>query len=467
MSRLIPRHDTGLEEAVLTAAILSNDKADEALAIVSPDDFYVPDNRAIFAAIKSLRDADSPVDIALVRAEAVKGRGTGGQSLGAYLYRVVGGTPAIGNVTSYATTLRDMARRRRWVEELHKLAGNGYDPTLGESDFFESCESTMSTLLQGGTSDDLVTQRDASVSFFADFADPEKREANTIATPWPAVNEQLGGGLFCGELAIIGARPGMGKTSCLDQIEVFHAEQTGEPVLDFSLEMAPKDRAARRICSRAKVPFKSVRRGYVDQGGWTALSGAAQELAALNLIMADRPGATVEYVCSKARAVAAEARRSGSRLRLVGIDYLTLMTPPQAAREDLAYGAITRRLQQLSRELGVAIVLLVQLSRGVERRDNKRPIMSDIREVGQVEQDASVIMFLYRDEYYRPDEHVEITAGGVTETVRNAGIAELVVAKGRNAGTGIVPLRFDAPNTTFHSYAPDPIGHDPFAEYDL
>ena len=465
----VPPHDLDSEAAVLSAAMLDLDALDDALELLEPEHFYSDANRLIFEAAKELRQKGTPVDVITIgrqlraREQIQRAGGT------TYLGQIVDATPATAHVTAHAKTVHECWRLRRTIATCQRFAAEGYGDVGDPGEFIDELETEVFGLahlsdLDGGPT--LIAGE--LTTAFNELAEASDSGTGIIGTStgYPDLDQKTAG-IHRGDLMVLAARPGMGKTAFVLNVaaniaspKVMHQAQLnlerdvtvpGEGVAVFSLEMPKKQLAIRMACSEARVDLQKLRTGHMDKDDWMKLTAGADALAPLPIYLDDRPNLTPLQIRAAVRRLqSAIARRAHEKdrpknLGLVVIDYLQLMGGKRARNEsrEEQIASYSRALKQLAKECDVPVIALSQLNRGVETRGikDKRPLMSDLRESGAIEQDADMIVFIYRDEYYNRDS---------TER----GIAELIISKQRNGPTGTVKVRFTSQYARFDTLAP-------------
>ena len=464
----VPPHDLDAEAAVLAATLLDRDALDQVLEILQPEHFYSEANRLIFNASRELSEEGVPIDVVTV-ASRLRDREqlqkAGGSS---YLGGLVDATPAVAHVAHHARTVKEKWRLRRVIATCQRVAAEGYGDVGEAQQFIDEAEQSLYDLARTPETTSVIKLSDALTTAFKQLSAAAERggDITGIATRYPDLDKKLAG-LHRGDLMIVAARPGMGKTSFVLNVAANVAspqtttpgatdpndgeQKLGHGVAVFSLEMPKEQLANRLLCCEARVDLGRLRQGHLAHEDWTRLTEAASVLAPLPLWIDDSPALGMLELRAKVRRLQAELSRSNQvaepehGLGLVVIDYLQLMKGrANVNSREQEISEISRGLKALAKELSVPVVALSQLNRGVETRGgkDKRPLLADLRESGAIEQDADTIIFIYRDEYYNRD------------TTEDKGIAELIVAKQRNGPTGTVRTRFVANYTRFESLAP-------------
>ena len=416
-------------EASVLGAILLSERAMYGLVIeegLKVEDFYRRRHGVVFEAMLALYGESEPIDVLTVT-EHLRSHGkleeAGGQ---AAIDALTGGVPAAGNARRYAKIVKELALLRRVLTATHEIQASVATRDASPRDIVERAERTMLDVAH----DDRQKDARAISEVLDDELDKLERlsRERTALTGTPSGFQDLDtitGGFQAGNLVIIAARPSMGKSALVTNIAENTAVDHGKAVALFSLEMAEAELAQRFIASRAGVFGDQLRKGRVADAKWPRIRDAASKLARAPIFIDDSSDLGLLEVRAKARRL-----HQQHELGIVIIDYLQLMrTDTSLDSRVLQIGEISRGLKILARELAVPVIALSQLSRAVEQRTDKRPILSDLRESGSIEQDADLVMFIYRDEYYDDESERE-------------GEADLIVAKHRNGGLGTVPLVF-------------------------
>jgi replicative DNA helicase len=434
----VPPHNLQAEESVLGALLLSRD----AIGAVSeqglrPDDFYRPGHQHIFDAIRALYSTGAPADTITV-ADELRRAGLLEQVGGTEsLHALQNATPAISNAAHYARIVQDTAVLRRLIHVAGDIAEMAYTEPDDVTKAVDEAESKVFRVAEDRVVDSTQLLSE-SIKGVMDRLEETFARGDSItgtATGYHDVDELLSG-LQPSTLNIVGARPAMGKTAFGLGMATHVAQTTGRPVLVFSLEMGHNELTQRILSSEAKVDSTRIRNGRLSESDWAKIGRAIGRLE-VPLFLDDNPRVTVMEIRAKARRL--KARHGG--LALVVIDYLQLMSGGGSAENrQLEVSEISRNLKILARELEVPIVALSQLSRNLESRADKRPMLSDLRESGSLEQDADVVMFLYRDEVYNAESP-------------DKGSAEVIIAKHRSGPIGTKRLVFLGQYTRFDNAA--------------
>jgi replicative DNA helicase len=434
----IPPHNLEAEESLLGAMLLSRDAIAAALEVCSVDDFYKPAYADIFEAIQSLYGQGEPADPVTVADELRRAgllEGLGGPAV---LISLQANTPAIANAGRYARIVEEHALLRRLIGVAGEIAEMGYTVPDDVEAAVDRAESLVFEVADRRATDTLKPLRE----LLSDGLDRlemlyGRNESITgVPTGYTELDERLSG-LQPSNLVIVGARPAAGKTSFALGIAAHAAMEARRPVLFFSLEMSHQEITQRLLCSEARVEATRLRNGRLLESDWPKISHAIGRLGEAPIFVDDNPNLTVMDIRGR-------ARRMKSRLGELGVvivDYLQLMSGRHSAENrQVEVSEISRGLKILARELECPVVALSQLSRNLEMRSDKRPVLADLRESGSLEQDADVVMFIYRDEIYNPESAEQ-------------GMAEIIVSKHRNGPTGTTRLAFLDRYTRFANMA--------------
>ncbi len=434
----VPPHNLQAEESLLGAMLLSRDAIVAAVEVqLGPDDFYKPAHGHIYEAITSLYARGEPADPVTV-ADELRRAGlaemVGGSNL---LVSLQANTPAIGNAGRYARIVEEHALLRRLIAVAGDIAEMGYSVPEDVSASIDAAEALVFDVAQRRVTDSLASIRDLLERHLDHIEALYERgqDITGIPTGYLDLDQQLAG-LQPANLVIVGGRPGTGKTSFALGIAAHAALEARTPVLLMSLEMSHLELTQRMLCSEARVDATRMRNGRLLESDWPKISHAVGRLAEAPIYIDDNPHLTVMEIRAKARRL-----KSRSGLGLIIVDYLQLMTGrANAENRQVEVSEISRGLKILARELEVPVIALSQLSRNLETRADKRPVLADLRESGSLEQDSDVVIFLYRDEVYNRDSP-------------DRGTAEVIVAKHRNGPTGVTQLAFLDHYTRFANMA--------------
>jgi replicative DNA helicase len=441
----VPRHDLDAEAAVLSACLLDPTGAalDQARTIVSSESWYRPAHRLVWDAACWLADRSEPVDVVTVagRLKTIdRAAEVGGVP---WLSALCDAAPHVANVEAYARTVRDTWTQREVVATLQRAIAEGYGDVGDVREWASSVEGSIAKLSVASARRTSDFVGDVVRDVFERVRDG--KAGLRVRTGLRSLDERLSSQV--GDLVIIAARPGMGKTALVGGIAVAvglsESDTEHAAALMLSAEMDRAQIAQRLLSAEAKVPLSALRHANVGDYGWASLTQSAQRLDACALVLDDKPAPTLAHV----RSVIRETKRNLAKwetptgkpraLRLVIVDYLQIMgvDREKGKNREQEISELSRGLKQIAREEEVVVFALSQLNRGVEARANKRPLLSDLRESGAIEQDADAIVFVYRDEYYNPKGA--------------KGVAECLVAKNRNDATGRAFVKFEGVFTLF------------------
>jgi replicative DNA helicase len=444
----IPPHNLDAERAVIGALMLAGERIPEVSELITPDDFHDPRHRVLFQSLLFLSEQGLPVDfihLGEVLRDGGKFQAVGGHE---YMLELASRVTSAAHLGFHARLLADAATLRRLIQGATAIVDEAYATPLGGEGvraLLDQSEQKIFDVARASNPGSADPIRDAIAETFKAMDARSHHGLTGLATGFHDLDDKLCG-LNKGDLLIIAARPSMGKTAFVLNIAAHAALSHPEwlsgrrpTVLLFSLEMGKQQIAMRMLCTRAAVDAHKLRTGRIPEEDYPLLNEAAGELSNAGLFIDDTPGITVMGLRGRARRVMAK-----HGLDLVIVDYLQLMSHPGAESRQLEISAISRSLKALARELSVPVIALSQLSRAVEARDKKRPMLSDLRESGSIEQDADVVMMLYRPEYYL----------GEDTPPEDRGKAEVIIAKHRNGPTGEVKLWFRQNIMRFENPAP-------------
>ena len=436
----VPPHNLEAEESLLGAMLLSRDAITAAVeAGVEAADFYKPAHTHLFEAILSLYGQGEPVDPVPVAEELRRADlldSLGGRTV---LLRLQAATPASANATHYAKIVNELALLRRLIGVAGDIAEMGYDDSQDVVETLDRAESLVFEVAERRVSESMVRVSDALQTTLDQLEALYDSTGDITGVPTGYTDlDHLLLGLQPSNLVVVAARPGAGKTSLALGAAANVAMQARRPVLFFSMEMGTLELTKRLLAGEAHVDARRLQTGNIPEADWTRLSHAVGRLAEAPLFIDDNPHCTVMEMRAKSRRTKA---RHGD-LGLVVVDYLQLMTPmaKRAENRQVEVAEISRGLKILARELDCPVMALSQLNRQLEYRADKRPMLADLRESGSLEQDADVVVFIYRDDIYNPDSD-------------QRGTAEIIVAKHRNGPTGTTRLAFVDRLTKFANMA--------------
>ena len=415
--RKVPPQNLEAESSVLGGILLDNEAINLVLELLQPEDFYRESHRKIFRAMIDITDRGEPVDL-ITLSEFLKGRNdleaVGGA---AYLASLADFVPTAANISHYARIVREKAILRSLISTATEIATRGYEEQGSVDEFLDSAEKVIFD----------ISEKKIKASFVA---------VGDMITDTLKTIDKLTAGLQPSDLIIVAGRPGMGKTAFALNLAT-NAALAGTGAAIFSLEMAKEQLVLRMLCSEARVNSSKVRSGYLGERDFPQLAKAAARLHEAPIYIDDTPAISVLELRAKARRL---VRDRSKKVGLIVVDYLQLMRGMgTASNREQEISEISRSLKALAKELRIPVIALSQLNRRVEDRGDRRPQMSDLRESGAIEQDADVILFIYREEVYNKNSD-------------DKGKAEVIVAKQRNGPTDTVTLTFIGEYTRFENY---------------
>ncbi|MEG0919228.1 MAG: replicative DNA helicase [Anaerovoracaceae bacterium] len=430
----IPPHNIEAEKSVLGAAMLSKDALLDVLEEVRAKDFYSSAHKEIFEVMDILNKANSPVDVLTV-SEELKKRNVlelvGGRG---YIATLSSGVPSTANAKEYAKIVGEKATLRRLIESANQISDKGYD---GDSDaiaILDFAEKEIFEIAQGKQHNDLAKISDVLIRNLEILGERQKQSGGItgVTSGLVDVDRKLSG-FQKSDMIVLAARPSMGKTAFALNVGLQAALRDNATVLIFSLEMSKEQLGQRLLAMEARVDSMKMNTGEIDGQDWEKISTALDSLGKSKIMIDDTPGLRMMEIKNKCRRLKAE-----QGLDMIIVDYLQLMDGE--GRSDNRQQEITqlsRGMKQLAREMDCPVIVLSQLSRAVEQRPDHRPVMSDLRESGAIEQDADVVIFLYRDEVYHPED------------TEKPGVCEVMISKHRNGPTGVVDVLWQSQYTRF------------------
>lgn len=429
------------EMAVLGCSFLTNYALDKVCEELDSDMFISEPNRRIFDAIKSLHQSKIPLDSATVKNEIEK-KGSinliGGIE---YLSEVIDSVITAANVDYYIDIVREKALRRKLIDVTNTITSSAYDEEENTNDLIDDAERKIFSVTKARKAGEFKTIGEVMRSTQQELERLAKNQNEITGIPSGFYDlDKLTSGFHPNELIILAARPAMGKTAFGLNLAVNAAQKTDKAVAIFNMEMSAEQLALRMIAAAGGIEQNKLKTGRLEHNDWKKVNEAMSELGDTNLYIEDSSGMTISEIRAKCRRLATQEKGLG----LVVIDYLQLITgsAKYEGNRQQEVSEISRSLKTMAMELKIPVIALAQLSRSVELRENKRPIMSDLRESGSIEQDADIVAFLYRDDYYNK------TAGDNS----NVSITELIIGKHRNGGTGTIELLFERDMSNFRNY---------------
>ncbi len=438
MKERIPPHNEEAERCVLGAAMLSKDAMFDVIEEVKADDFYNENHKEIFNAIMDLYRDNKPVDMLTVCEELKTKKAlemVGGR---AYIAALTTEVPSTTNAGEYAKIVSEKASLRALINTAEDIMNKGYEGKDDTQDILNFAESGIFQIGQKRQKSDYTPIQDVLLRNVEIIDANSRNQGKTVGIPTGFKDlDNLTSGLHRSDLIILAARPAMGKTAFALNIAQQTATKAGASVLIFSLEMSKEQLGQRLLAIQARVEMQKLKTGSLERKDWDRLNMALDELHSSKIFIDDTPGVSIMEMRNKCRRLKAE-----HGLDLVVIDYLQLMQGDgRSDNRQQEISAISRNLKLLAREMDCPVIVLSQLSRAVEQRTDHRPILSDLRESGSIEQDADIVIFLYRDDYYNPDN------------TEKHGICEVNLAKHRSGPTDKVELTWVERYTKFSDKA--------------
>ena len=431
----IPPHDIEAEQAVIGSMLTDKDAVINSIEVLKEDDFYREDNKLIYSAMLNLYNRAEPIDLITVKAE-LESMGKFEQVGGfEYITELPERVPTTANAIKYIKIVEEKSTLRKLIKTANEIIELGYDPTEEVEDIMEGTEKKIFDLIQNKNQKGYTSIKDVLVDSFAKLEELYNKKQHITGVPTGFIDlDYRTAGLQGSQLILIAARPAMGKTAFALNIASNVALRANIPVAIFSLEMAKEELVNRILCSEAMVDSNKIRTGKLEDDDWAKLAESIGPISDSGIYIDDTAGISVMEIRAKARKLKLE-----KNIGLIIIDYLQLVqgSNRKNGTREQEIAEISRSLKILAKELQVPVIALSQLSRAVEQRADHRPMLSDLRESGSIEQDADIVMFLHRDDKYNDSE----------ETRKN--IAEVIIAKHRGGSTGSVDLGWLGSYTKF------------------
>ena len=437
----VPPNSREAQQAVIGGLLLSTEALDAISGVVSADDFYSRDHRVLFEAIVDLNEQGTPTDAVTLGDWLGRHKHAQGIDPG-YVVHLANVTPSAANIVAYAEIVRDKATLRRLAEASTKITQDALAPYADDAgEILQQAEQAIFKIAEGNATGrkEMHSSTDITRAAFQLIVQryESRGQLTGVATGFADL-DKLTSGLQPSDLIIVAARPSMGKTALALNVAESAAVTTSKAVVVFSMEMSASQLGLRLISSMGRIDAQHLRTGDLAEEDWPRVTEAVGKLTNARIFIDDTPSLSPGELRSRARRV----HRDQGGLALIVIDYLQLMqVPGNSENRATEISEISRSLKALAKELNVPVVALSQLNRSLEQRADKRPVMSDLRESGAIEQDADVIMFIYRDEYYNRDSE-------------DKGFAEVIVGKQRNGPTDTVKLAFLGRYTRFENAHP-------------
>lgn len=434
----VPPHDLEAEQAVLGCMLTDKESVVAAIESLKEDDFYREDNKIIYRAILNLYNRAEPVDIITLKSELSsigKFDAVGGLE---YLAELPDKVPTTANVERYIKIVEEKSTLRNLIRTANEIIEYGYDPTQEVEDIMDNAEKQIFNIMQKKNQTGYSSIKDILVDSFTELEDLYNRKQHVTGVPTGFIDlDNKTAGLHNSDLILVAARPAMGKSAFALNIATNAALSAGTGVAIFSLEMSKEQMTNRILGSVAMVDGNSIRTGRIADDDWIKLATASGELSQAGIYIDDTPGISIMEIRARCRKLKME-----KDIGLVVIDYLQLVqgSNKRVGSREQEISEISRSLKILAKEINVPVIALSQLSRAPEQRPDHRPMLSDLRESGAIEQDADIVMFLYRDDYYNQDSEKK-------------NIAEVIIAKHRAGSTGTVELAWFGNYTKFANLA--------------
>ncbi|MBF1673907.1 MAG: replicative DNA helicase [Rothia mucilaginosa] len=435
-SRTMP-HDDVAEQSVLGGMLLSKDAIADVVESLRASDFYKPAHETIYEAILSLYGHGSPAD-AITVADELKKRGeltrVGGA---AYLHTLIASVPTAANAQYYAEIVKEHAIMRRLIEAGTKIAQLGYANETEVDALVDQAQAEIYAVTDGNAKEDYVSFSEALEATMREIDANSNRPDGVYGVPTDFIElDELTGGLHGGQMIVIAARPGVGKSTLALDIARSAAIHHHMATVFFSLEMSRTELAMRILSAEGKISMGRLKKGDLDTEGWTNLATLQGRIDSAPLFIDDSPNMTLMEIRAKCRRL-----KQRNDLKLVVLDYLQLMSSGKKVESrQQEVSEFSRSLKLLAKELDVPVIALSQLNRGSEQRTDKRPMVSDLRESGSIEQDADMVILLHREDMYNPDSD-------------RVGEADMIIAKHRGGPTRTIPLAFSGKYSRFNNMA--------------
>ena len=435
----IPPNDTEAEQAVIGSMLTDSDAVMLAIERLKPESFYREDNKLIFEAIINLYNMSQPIDLVTIKDEL--GSLGNFEKVGGYEYiaTLPDKVPTTANVEKYIDIVEEKWNLRTLIKTANEIIELGYNPTEDVEDIMASAEKKIFDMIQNKNQKSYTPIKDVLVESFTKLEELYNQKSKITGVPTGFTDlDNKTAGLHGSDLILIAARPAMGKTAFALNIAAHAAIREKVPVAVFNLEMSKEQLGNRILCMEAMVDSNKIMTGKLDEEDWNKLAGVIGPISDAGIYIDDTPGISIMEIRTKCRKLKME-----KNIGLIVIDYIQLVQGSSNKRNgnrEQEIAEISRSLKILAKELNVPVIALSQLSRAVEQRPDHRPMLSDLRESGSIEQDADIVMFLYRDDYYNPE-------------TEEKDISEVIIAKHRAGSTGTVKLLWMGNYTKFVNLA--------------
>ena len=434
----VPPNSTEAEVSVLGAMLQDSNAALRAIEQLKPDDFYQPEHREIFSAMKALQMQNAPIDLVTMHNELSRKGTLDGVGGDRYLMQILDNVPTYANVKAYIDIVIRKSTLRKLIAACRQISADCYNQQEDTENILASAEKAIFDIVMNrADGETLLPLQEVLVRTYEQIEELSRLRGEIGGVPTGFIDlDNLLTGLHPGELIIVGARPSMGKTSFAMNVASYASVNRGKTVAVFSLEMPREQIAMRMLCSDAKVDMQKVRKGTLSDQDWENLARSAQHMAGAPLYIDETAGLSPTQIRSRCRRLMMD-----KGLDLIVIDYLGLMRADgRVESRQLEVSEISRQLKAIALELKVPVIACAQLSRANKDRSDKRPLLSDLRDSGSIEQDADVVMFLHREEYYNKE-------------TPDRNIGEVIVSKQRSGPLGTVKLAWLSEHTTFANLA--------------
>jgi len=434
----IPPHDIEAEQAILGSMLIDKDAVISAVEILKEEDFYREDNKTIYEAMISLYSRSEPIDIITVKSELIqigKFETVGGLE---YLASLPDKVPVVSNIENYIQIVEEKAILRKLIRASSEISQMGYEQTEDTERIMDVAEKKIFDILQNRNTKGYTPIKDVLINAIGELEKLYNNKGGITGVPTGFIDlDRFTAGLHKSDLVLIAARPAMGKSAFALNIASHVAIREKTPVAVFNLEMSKEQIGSRILCSEAMVDSNKLKTGAIGEEDWVKLVSAVGPLSEADIFIDDTPGISIMEIRAKCRKLKLE-----KNIGLIIIDYLQLIqgTGKKNASREQEISEISRSLKILAKELDVPVIALSQLSRAAEQRTDHKPMLSDLRESGAIEQDADIVMFIYREDYYNPD-------------TERKNIAEIILAKHRAGSTGTVELMWLGNYTKFVNLA--------------